>query len=325
MLTNKDKYVNLCKNEPSICLYAQPWWLDVCCGKENWDVVLYEKKGDIIGCLPYYYTERYGIRFVTVPKRSQTCGFWIKYPKNIKYQGKLALEQEVMTSIFTRFEILANEEKIVFYQQTFPPEITNWSPLARMGYGQTTKYTYRINAGLSRENVWKGFTSGLRNEIKKASKLATIEEIDDPVVLYNLHLMTMERKKHKSSYSVDFIKEFDHACKEHSCRKILVAKNEHGIIETALYLAYDNEWVYYLFSGSDPQYRKDNFQPLLLAEAIYFACDTNRGFDFEGSMLPGVEEFVQKFGGIQTPFYKVYKNYAHNRILRAAINKRILS
>ena len=58
-MTNKERYQRLCDTEPGICVYDQPWWMDAVCGAENWDVVLYEKKGNLVGALPYYCRKRY--------------------------------------------------------------------------------------------------------------------------------------------------------------------------------------------------------------------------------------------------------------------------
>ena len=57
-MTNKERYQQLCDAEPSICVYDQPWWMDAVCGAENWDVLLYEKKGNLLGAMPYYVKSR---------------------------------------------------------------------------------------------------------------------------------------------------------------------------------------------------------------------------------------------------------------------------
>lgn len=147
-MTNKERYAALCETEPSICIYDQPWWMDICAGGgDNWDVLLYEKKGNILGALPYYVKKSHGLRYITTPCRTQHNGVWIKYPPSGKYQTRLALEKEVMTSLIAQLEEVAHQQNIVYYQQNFSPSVTNGLPFYWKGYRQTTRYTYRIEAG----------------------------------------------------------------------------------------------------------------------------------------------------------------------------------
>ena len=31
-MNSKERYIEFCKNNPNICIYDQPWWLDAVCG-----------------------------------------------------------------------------------------------------------------------------------------------------------------------------------------------------------------------------------------------------------------------------------------------------
>jgi hypothetical protein len=46
---------------------------------------------------------------------------------------------------------------------------------------------------------------------------------------------------------------------------------------------------------------------LLLWEGIQFAAAKKCTFDFEGSMIPNVENMFRSFGGKLTPYSKIYK------------------
>jgi hypothetical protein len=58
----------------------------------------------------------------------------------------------------------------------------------------------------------------------------------------------------------------------------------------------------YLMGGSDPSLRTSGAMSLLMWEAIKFAGQVARRFDFEGSMLRPVERFFRAFGGRQVSF-----------------------
>ena len=31
-MSSKEKYIEFCNNNPDICIFDQPWWLDAVCG-----------------------------------------------------------------------------------------------------------------------------------------------------------------------------------------------------------------------------------------------------------------------------------------------------
>lgn len=322
-MISKEKYIRFCENNPDIELYAKPWWLDVCCGAKNWNVATVVKNDKIVAALPFFVKSKSGMKYITVPPRTQTCGLYIKYPVGIKYQGKLNLENEMVDLLINDIEEYATKNGIVYYQQTFSPALTNWTPFYRRSYLQTTKYTYRFEKGFTYEDVWKSYSSGLKNEVKKARKQLSVRECEDIDLMYQLYLKTMERKSLNSSYSKQFIDEFHSVCMKHNSCKLYVAEDEEKRVHGVLYIAFDDNWTNYLFGATDPENRKTNSSSLLIDTALQFSAESGRGFDFEGSVTPGVEEFFRKFGGKQTPYYSISKIYTKNPVIRIMLINRL--
>ena len=65
--------------------------------------------------------------------------------------------------------------------------------------------------------------------------------------------------------------------------------------------------AWYLAGGGDPALRESGAHSLVLWEAIQAVRSHTNQFDFEGSMLPGVERFFREFGALQTPYYAITK------------------
>jgi len=150
-----------------------------------------------------------------------------------------------------------------------------------------------------------------------------VKEIQDVSVMYDVYCKTMTRKQNTPSYSAEFMKAFDAECFKHECRKMFAAYDEEGRIHGVIYIAYDEDWVYYLFGGTDPELRKFNSSSLLIDYALKVSAEMGRGFDFEGSITPGIEEFFRKFGGKQTPYFSISKIYSSNPVVKMAITKKI--
>lgn len=72
-----------------------------------------------------------------------------------------------------------------------------------------------------------------------------------------------------------------------------------GTLVGAAFFADDDRTRTYLIGAQDERGAKANAMPGLLWDAVEGTLDGGRAFDFEGSMLPGVEDFVRTFGGAQ--------------------------
>lgn len=92
-------------------------------------------------------------------------------------------------------------------------------------------------------------------------------------------------------------------------KKIVIRSKKHGLIAFG-FLPFDTRSVYSLINTSvritDPMFKTISL--LLHYKGIEFALTTGKSFDFEGSMVPGVENFYRVMGGEQTPVYRVQKS-----------------
>jgi len=93
-MSNKERYKIVCVNELSIPLYSRDWWLDIVCGENNWDVLLYFRDNEVEAAMPFY-TPLKGV--ITMPAYTQTMGIWFnpefedaRYSKNL-YQEAVDL------------------------------------------------------------------------------------------------------------------------------------------------------------------------------------------------------------------------------------------
>jgi hypothetical protein len=88
------------------------------------------------------------------------------------------------------------------------------------------------------------------------------------------------------------------------------------------YVVFDRSTAYQILSGADPALRQSGAAMLLLWEAIRRVAPLTEVFDFEGSMLQGVEGVNRRFGARQAPYLVVTRD---GRRMRAAMAVRELS
>lgn len=299
-MTNKEKYREFCKIELDIPIFSKDWWLDSVCGTNGWDVVLVEKDVQIVGSLPYMKIKRAIFNVITMPQLTQTMGTYIKYPKGQKYYKRLSWEKDMMSNLIDRLPSFDS------FTQNFDKSITNWLPFYWAGFEQTVRYTYVIE-NIKLEDLEKNFETDIRRRRRKAYEAGVeVIESDDIEKFYELNLMTFKRQDREVPYSFEMVKKLYVSCKENDAVKMYFAQINGDVI-AANFLVYDDNTVYYLMGGIDPNKKDLGGMDVVQFESIKFALESGRAFDFEGSMIESIEKYFRSFGAIQKPYFMITK------------------
>ncbi len=313
-MTNQEQWIDFCaRHTQDICLYDQPFWLDaVCEGRENWDVLLTEEHGEIIAALPFHHKQRLGLTYVTMPKLTQRNQIWIQHAQDESTEEHIVRENQSYSQLIKQIETM----DISVYQQCLSQSDAYSQPFDKMGYNQSTLYTFCVDSPYDLDGAFRNFAKSTKQAIKRAGQAAEITEFDDIDLFYKLNTMTFERQHMRNPVSRELIVRLYNACKEHNAVKMLCAKDAFGTICDVLFLVYDAKAVYSLMSGSRPDKRGNNFMTALDYEGIKFACDTGRLYDFEGSMMEGVANYNRAFGAEMRPYYSVKKVLEKRPVIR---------
>ena len=294
-MENKKKYIDFCTRESLIPIFSIPWWLDAVCGPENWDVILVEKGNEIVASFPYYLKKgNLGMTYITMPVLTQKLGPYIKYPITQKYSSRLSYEKEIMLEIINRLPIFD------YFNMHFDYRYSNWLPFYWRGFEQTTRYTYIIEDISDFEHVFSCFEHSKRKNIKKAIKEVEIFYDLPCKDFYENHKMTLQKQGEVISYSYEIFE-------TNNAGRVIYCKDSEGNIHAALLVIWDNESAFDLISTIDPSYRNSGAATLLVYEMIKLLSGKVDKFDFEGSMIEGVEESFRKFGTIQKSYFRIYK------------------
>jgi len=310
MMDNKEKYKEFAKKE-KLPIFMQPYWLDSVCEDDmEWDVILYERGGEIWGSFVYVINKKYGFTLITMPKLTQFLGPYIKYPKGQKYYKKLSWEKEIMNYF------IDNLPKFDYFNMNFHYSITNWLPFYWRGFKQTTRYTYIIEKNIDLEMLSKNFETDIRRRRRRKAYSVGVKVYEDKDIkkFYELNKMTFIRQGKKIPYSFEFIKSLYESCKKDGACKMFFAKNKDGVVIAGNFLIYDENTVYYLMGGIDPNYKDLGGMDVVQYESIKFALKSGRKFDFEGSMIESIEKYFRSFGAIQKPYFNISK--VNSKILK---------
>jgi hypothetical protein len=275
-------------------LFEQPWWLDAV-APGAWDAAVIVNDGEIVGRLPYVRKRRFGLRVLSQPPLTPFLGPWIKAEPGEQHT-RLTHEYETLTGLI---DALPNHDIFV---QRFHHSMTNCLAFHWRGFSHSVRYTYVLEELKDYDKIWAGFRENIRREIRKAERHVVIRSIDDIEILIALIRMTFQRQGIKMPYSADVIRSLDNTCAARGVRRIMLAEGADGAPHAGLYLVWDAESAYYLMGGLDPDRRTSGAMSLLMWEALKFAGQVTRRFDFEGSMLQPVERFFRAFSARQVQY-----------------------
>ena len=304
MSQNRD---NLFALQSSLPLFFHVDWLDFVCGRNNWEVLIYVDNTLVKGVYTYALN-----------------GSRIFSPVLATYMGPYLIEKNITPKEFATVQMkfqayILENIQFDYFEQRWHPHFYNHIAFFQKGFKQQTRYTYVLKELHNLQAIWSNFKTALRSDIQRASKQLFVTHELDSHEFFALLDITFQNNKVKNPYSHALIEKLLAFISFHQCGKLYVAKNNSGTVINAILVLWDFESAYYLMSASDPNYKKSNGNSLLLWNAIQDMSNYTNRFDFEGSMLLGIENYVRAFGGELVPFHHIYKS--NNSLLRRILNR----
>lgn len=310
----KDIYQKWSQTYSDLPLFFHPWWLDAVCGKDAWEVALVVNHNqEVEGALPFYKSKRWGLSWSGMPVLTPYLGPLLVYPDRISPAQKVTFEKRVMNDLIDQIP------RFFYFRQNWHPDFQNWLPFYWRGFRQTTYYTYRFPDIRRPDRLFQSFRSSTRNHIRVAERAYRLEESDDLATFYVLNEMTFEGQSTKIPYDLAYLKKMEDLLQTRKWSKLLLAySEERERYEAGIYLVRDQQTAYLLASGRHPE-SGSGAVPLLIWQALkQLSKEGVEQFDFEGSVIPGIEQFFRSFGAELTPYFQVSRaKYGWVECLRA--------
>lgn len=217
---------------------------------------------------------------------------------------KNTYRKKVLTMIAERLR----KEKASLQIYSLDRHIKNTMPFSRNKFNVWPRYTYRINLADSIENIKAAMSDSRRNDITRANRDSIKNELTQDIeILTNL---IEQSSNHKKLDNLELKRKImDCFVSKHNSITSVSYKNGKPI--AAAFCLHDRTTAYYMFSGYDREDRHHGAGPLTIWNCITEA--KRRGlkyFDFDGSVVPELENYFRGFGGNLVPFFRIAKiNY----------------
>ena len=289
------------KAEPHIGVFASEKWLSIY-GDSLTMIGIYKDEHQLIGGFYYLKTKKLGFDFIKLPPYTPHCGLF--YNNESKNQSsRNSFSKEVVQEVCNYFSELKSALTVL----AFPSSVSDMQPFIWDKYKVVPNYTYRINLEKPFEEIKSHFDSKTRNAINKAVK----EGVD-----VSLNSLT---KQQVYDMLVDNLNSAGANIYEKPLKKILfnfsddsnsfyyVARKNDEVLGL-VFCIYDSNVCYYLLAAVSKKSGIQGVNNLLVQHCIERAQQLNcKVFDFEGSMLKGVEKFFRSFGPEIFPYFTANK------------------
>lgn len=303
-----------CKTTPyANSLFEQPWWLDIVAPGEWGEIIVhdYDRGGasSVVARLPYVMKNGR----IKLPYYTQTLGMWMDETIRNEKRGNdhLSSQKEVIRQLLKQ---LPNNKGIDF---VFDSSVSYILPFRWEGFRIEPTFSYRIKDLSDVERIERNFSKGIRRDINKGRRTLLLDDSPDSINEFILlQNQTYKRQNRKNPIDNAFTENVIRQSINEGHGKLLLARDHDGNAHAGSFAVYDESVCYHLMSGQDTSFGNDCAMPFLMYHEIMFAREVSQSFDFEGSMVEGIEQVYRRYGGEQVINWHVTRELLLNDVIQ---------
>jgi hypothetical protein len=280
---NKSKWDECIRSSNNAIIYATSFYLDHMA--DNWNGIVVN---DYECVMPVPWRKKFGIRYCYDVPFIQQLGW---FAKNTFPNASLLLK--------TLFGFC----KYGYYPFNYDNKITG-------EHSATCASNYALPLNTSYTEITKGYKDTLSYSLKKASRHNLVYAegnftgaIDLYKKLYHhkfLHVTERDFSNFRNVCSYFFEK-----------NKIIarrVCNEQHQILADIVLINFENR-LFNIINNINEEGRKTEANYFLFDSIFKEFAGSNFLFDFEGSDIPGIKSFYEKFGSVNQPYYELQFNH----------------
>jgi len=265
---------------------------------------IYEN-GVLCGGFLLYKERKWGVRCLVTPPITPNVGpFFVAFASSDHPRANLERERKIA-------ELLAgflSSQNAPVVSVCFSETLRDMRPFLWIGFKVSPQYSYVLNLEQSLDEMWSGFSSKVRNDIRRAERDGIrVENSSDWSIVYEMICDLAEHRK--LPIDVQTTARILNSFADETNSFDLVAYSE-GKIIASLFCVRNQNTCYMLFLNRDFRASQRGATSLLVWRALAYAKEIGlQWFDFEGSMLPSVERYFRGFGGELRTYFRVSKAF----------------
>lgn len=305
----KERWHEICSTGEYMPIYHKDWYWDaVCDSTDDWRVIVYDGEDAVAG-FPFLYKKNHGMWRVENAWQVARGGIWISFKRNMTFEKKMHLYEKI-----TR-HVIEHLPRYDYFNVIFLPSYENCSAFSWDGFRAGVTYNYVIE-NIPEGEIKQRCSKKRRQRINTAQKNYTIKIDEISIDEYWLYFQeAIEDRGRVLSFKKERFEKLISILKEHDAVQIRSAYDRNGDIASVAVCLKDDKSLYHQFCAN--RYGSNDAQSLLTYDAICFAMNTGRRFDFEGSMIKGVAEYNFSFSPNTECCLVIRDESARYRVLNA--------
>jgi hypothetical protein len=256
----------------------------------------HDQEGKLVGVWPYYRKKRLFGLLTTLDKPPFTlfCG-----PLVFSTNTKLKADRAISRQHKILSELVAQLPQALLIRAMSPYSMTDLWPLAKAGWQLRQYYSYRLRSDqYGEEELWDKLSGRVRTDLRRdAVDSGTIRSVNDPQLFIDLNRKVAIHRAAKFDFPEDvFIRLYGASLQNNSAKCWAYFDGQDRPL-AVIWLPFDGQSAYLIGAASDPDDRSEaKAMTKLIWHAVKWCAERKLIFDFEGSDLPGVEEYYRSFG-----------------------------
>jgi hypothetical protein len=285
-------------------------YIDTLCASK-WQAVVVSDQNEYIAAFPFFTKKKMGIRYFIQPPFCQYWGVFIKNDKkgNQKYYDE---SKKVMKLVLD-----AIPKNIKYLHTCFSPMTDYPLPLVWDGWSLSPKYTYQVNLDRGLDATLASFASHARREIKKASN-NEIEIRKEKGAEMAMDIFRVEKphlvNKKNDLYLRNLAKVVQVLGIETAFS--ITAYQGKEAVASIVYFKYKKMLIYF-FGTVKATHKSSGAMSAIIWESMKMHHDTCDVFDFDGSMIEGIERYFRGFDAQPVMYLQAQKKVLPKWISKA--------
>jgi len=281
---DKKRWDNCIRSCQGVKPYGYSWYLDIM--TPGWEALV---DGNYESVFPIPGLKKYGIHYISTPVFMQQLGVY----------STCGQTPEVIDMFL---------DKIPDYYRFI--DLCVGQKINNKGYTVTERVNYELDLSGSYDTIWQNFSSGCRKNIKKSiTESPEIVSNVSPADLIGLFLSNKGKEiKGIKSYNYKRLDTLMNFCIRNKKGRIIGMRDSEGKLVFGRFLLEQEGRIITLFTANTAESRTKRTGYYVINELIKEFSSTMTILDFEGSSIPSIASFMESFGCVRVPFYRIYRN-----------------
>lgn len=281
---DREQWDNCIKLSPGRKPYAFSWYLDIMA--PGWEAMIDD---DYDSVFPIPCSGKYGIQYIATPIFLQQLG---AFSPDKTQQNALDEFIEYIPDFFRLIDLSVGQR------------------ISSDRYKVTLKENYELDLSRSYDKIRSGFNSHCKRNIDKSARKRP-EIVSDILPEELIELFQQNR-----GLEIKGIKPRDYQrlntlinfCIKNRKGRILGVRKSKKKIIYGIFLVEIKGSKTMLFVVNTPESREKRIGYYVVNEIIKESAGTKTILDFAGSSIPSIASFMESFGSVSVPFYRIYRN-----------------